>query len=154
VKTALEVQVNNAVRAIGFDLVELNLAGSKRRPVIDVRIEREGGDKVTVDDCANVSRVLLEMLDQWNGAPDDYVLEVSSPGVERPLRRVADWRRFAGRSVSVLSPAVGGRREFEIVDVEVDEVAPVVVLRDGKGSDIRVPLAEVKEARLVFHWKR
>ena len=81
-----------------------------------------------------------------------YVLEVSSPGVERPLLKPADWRRFAGRKAKVLSDALGGREEVEIVALEGDSGAEVVVVRDGRGDERRVPLAQVREARLAFHW--
>jgi ribosome maturation factor RimP len=119
-------------------------------------MEKLDGEKVSVDDCAHVSRLLQQRLDEAFAALGDYVLEVSSAGLERPLRRPSDWRRFTGHTVSVLSATLGGRRELELVAVEMVENggAEVAVLRDKTGSDIRVPLAEVKEARLVFNWKR
>jgi ribosome maturation factor RimP len=156
VKTELEVLVNTTLSELGLDLVELRLGGSRRRPVIDVRMEKLDGEKVSVDDCARVSRLLQQRLDEGFAALGDYVLEVSSAGLERPLKRPSDWRRFTGRTVSVLSATLGGRRELELVAVEMAENggAEVAVLRDKTGADIRVPLAEVKEARLVFNWKR
>jgi ribosome maturation factor RimP len=76
--------------------------------------------------------------------------------LERRLTRVADWKRFVGRTVSVLSRAVGGRRELELAGVEGTEGGgqEVVLLRGPRGEELRVPLSEIKEARLVFHWKR
>jgi ribosome maturation factor RimP len=85
---------------------------------------------------------------------EQYVLEVSSPGVERPLRHAADWRRFTGRRASVSSAVVGGRIEGEIVGLEGGEGAEVALLRDGRGMEHRVPLTDVKEARLVFVWNK
>jgi ribosome maturation factor RimP len=154
VKTELEVVVTQSLAALGFDLVELMVKGSKRRPVFDVRIEKEGGEAVSVNDCAQVSRALETSLDALGEKLGDYVLEVSSPGVERSLRRPQDWKRFVGRSVSVLSPVLSGRHEMELLGVEGEDGAEVALLRNKQGSDIRVPLADVKEARLVFHWKR
>jgi ribosome maturation factor RimP len=156
VKTELEVLIGTTLSELGLDLVELRIGGSARRPLIDVRMDRLDGGRVSVDDCAAVSRVLQQRLDGDPSAPGDYVLEVSSAGLERRLKRAADWKRFVGRTVSVLSPAVGGRRELELAGFENAEVegSEVAVLRGSRGEEFRVPLSEVKEARLVFHWKR
>ena len=81
-----------------------------------------------------------------------YVLEVSSPGVERPLLKPSDWRRFAGKRAKVLSDALGGREEVEIVALEGDAGDEIVIVRDGRGTERRVPLSQVREARLAFHW--
>ena len=156
-KTELEDVVNKVLSDLGLDLVEFRTVGSRRRPVFDIRIEKIDGEKVTVDDCANVSRILKQYLDSEEAALDDYVLEVSSPGLERPLKRPADWRRFVGRTVSVSSPELGGRRELDLVGVEPsaeEGEAEVAVFKDNKGADVRLPLAVIREARLVFHWKR
>jgi ribosome maturation factor RimP len=107
---------------------------------------------VTVDDCARASRALEARLDADGSLGERYVLEVSSPGVERPLLKPADWKRFAGRKAKVLSDALGGREEVEIVALEGDAGAEIVVVRDGRGAERRVPLAQVREARLAFHW--
>lgn len=151
---ALEDFVRQEVDALGFDLVEFRRGGTSRRPLLDVRIDRRDGSKVTIDDCAHVSRALEPKLDASRLVGEQYVLEVSSPGVERPLRHAADWRRFTGRRVSVSSPAVGGRVEGEILGILGDEGAEVALLRDARGVEHRVPLADVKEARLVFVWNK
>ena len=80
------------------------------------------------------------------------MLEVSSPGVERPLRSAADWRRFTGRRANVLSDALGGRVEVEIVGVEDDANGAAAVVRTARGEQKRVALADVKDARLAFTW--
>jgi ribosome maturation factor RimP len=155
VSQALEDVIASEVDSLGYDLVELRRGGSKRTPVLDVRIDRRDGIAVTVDDCSRASRAIEARLDAEPGiAGDRYVLEVSSPGVERPLRSAADWRRFIGQDASVLSEAVGGRANVEIVGVEGDAGSETVVVRDQRGTERRIPLAEIREARLVFHWKR
>jgi ribosome maturation factor RimP len=80
------------------------------------------------------------------------VLEVSSPGVERPLRTARDWRRFAGRRAKVLSEELGGREEVEILEILGEPGAEEIVVRTPRGDEKRIPLAGVKEARLAFHW--
>ncbi len=149
---ALEGLVAAELDALGFELVEFRRGGTKRRPVLDVRIDRRDGGAVTIDDCALASRALEAKLDGGELVPENYVLEVGSPGIERPLRKPGDWRRFVGKHASVLSDALGGREEVEIVAVEGEEGVEEAVVRDTKGATRRVPLAEVREARIVFRW--
>jgi ribosome maturation factor RimP len=148
----LEKLVEQEVAAAGYEVVEVRRAGTRTRPTIDVRIDRTDGERVTVDDCARVSRALEQVLDGSPLVSERYVLEVSSPGVERPIKRPADWRRFAGRKARVLSPQLGGRVEIEIIGLEGEPGAEAAVVRDARGAEHRLPLAEIKEARLAFHW--
>ena len=148
----LEHLVTTTLDEMGLDLVEVRHGGSRSRPTIDVRVERRDGMAVTVDDCARASRALEARLDADGSVGERYVLEVSSPGVERPLLKPADWRRFAGQRAKVLSDALGGREEVEIVALDGEPGAEVVVVRDARGAERRVPLAQVREARLAFHW--
>ena len=152
----LEDLITAELDALGYDLVDLRRGGSKGRPVVEVRIDRRDGQGVTVENCTIASRALEARLDERADLVGErYVLEVSSPGVERPLKRAADWRRFAGQKASVKSDVLGGRRELAIVGVEGEpegDGGEVVVLEGDKGERFRVPLADVKEARLVFKW--
>jgi ribosome maturation factor RimP len=152
VNDALEGIVAATLDEMQLDLVEVRRGGSRSRPTIDVRVERRDGQPVTVDDCARASRAIEARLDAEGSLGERYVLEVSSPGVERALLKPADWRRFAGRKAKVLSDALGGREEVEILALEGDAGAEVVLVRDGRGAERRVPLAQVREARLAFHW--
>ena len=149
---ALEVFVKKEVEELGYDLVELRVGGTARRPLLDVRIDRVDGEKITIDECALVSRGIEPRLDASGLVGENYVLEVSSPGVERPLRNAADWRRFAGRTAKVLAPSLGGRIEVEVVGVDDSSGLSVAVMRDSRGTEHRIPLADVREARLVFRW--
>jgi ribosome maturation factor RimP len=135
----------------GFDLVELRQGGTKSRPVLEVRIDRRDGEKVTVEDCARASRALEARLDTGGLVDERYVLQVSSPG-ERPLRTPAEWRRFVGRWASVLAPDFGGRFEGEILDVQDAGEEAAVTLRPERGEAKRVPLGAIKEARLSFRF--
>jgi ribosome maturation factor RimP len=149
VKDALEAVVASELDAIAFDLVELRRAGTRSRPLIEVRIDRRDGSSVTVEDCARASRVLEARLDDSELVSPQYVLQVSSPG-ERPLRTTDEWRRFVGRWVNVLSPEHGGRIEGKILAVEGESGGEIAVLEPKPGDQRRVPLAAVKEARLAF----
>jgi len=148
VNETLESVVIAELDAVGFDLVELRRGGTKGRPLVEVRIEKRGGDSVNVDDCARVSRALEARLDTSGLVPEHYVLQVSSPG-DRPLRSPTEWRRFVGRWVSVLAPEHGGRFEARLVAIGGEGGTESATLEiDGKQKD--VPLAAVKEARLAF----
>ena len=151
---AIEDVVNAELTPLGYELVELRNGGSKGRPVLDVRIDRLDQQTVTVGDCEKASRAIEARLDADPGLVSSrYVLEVSSPGMERPLRNAAEWKRFVGRKASVNSLALHGRQDVEIVAVEGVAGAEQLRLRDMKGNEHTIALAQVTDARLAFDWK-
>jgi ribosome maturation factor RimP len=158
-KQTLEEIVNSELKALHLELFEMKLGGSKGRPVLDVRIEREGGETVLVEDCARASRAIEARLDEEGFGEGKYALEVSSPGLERPLRNAADWKRFAGSKAVVTANVPGdaaGRRtdEIVIVGVEGEPGNETVIVENERGDERRFPLAAVEKARLAFHWDR
>lgn len=158
-KQSLEAIVKSELKELHLELFELKLGGSKGRPVVDVRIEREGGEQVLVEDCARASRAIERRLDEDGFGDGKYALEVSSPGLERPLRNAADWRRFVGKEAVVTANVPGdaaGRRTDEIVIVGVEGEAgqETVIVKNERGDERRFPLAAVEKARLAFHWDR
>jgi ribosome maturation factor RimP len=148
---ALEHVVIQELEGVGYDLVELRRGGTRSRPVLEVRIDRRDGERVTVEDCARASRAIEARLDAGDLVSERYVLQVSSPG-ERPLRTPAEWRRFVGRWANVLAPDFGGRVEGEILSIDEGEEGTAVVLRPERGEAMRIPLAAVREARLAFRF--
>ena len=155
----LEALVALEIKPLGLELFDLKLGGSQGRPVLDVRVEREDGEKVTIDNCAAASRAIESRLDTGDFAGRNYVLEVSSPGIERPLRHAKDWARFVGKTAVVTAKVPGdpaGRRtdEVEIVGVEGDPGQEIVIVRNERGDERRFPLSAVEKARLAFHLKR
>jgi ribosome maturation factor RimP len=150
VKDELEGVVIQGLDSVGYDLVELRKGGTKSRMSIEVRIDTRDGSAVTVDDCAKASRAVEQLLDTGRLVPENYELQVSSPG-ERALRTPGEWRRFVGRWANILSPDFGGRFEARIVSVEDVDDGSIVVVQEKKGKEKRIPLAAVKEARLAFH---
>ncbi|HET7174917.1 MAG TPA: ribosome maturation factor RimP [Gammaproteobacteria bacterium] len=130
-----------AIEALGYELVELEFPPHLLR----IYIDREGG--VTVDDCEVVSRQVSAVLDVEDPIPGAYTLEVSSPGLDRPLRKEADFARFAGERAKVeLVLPKDGRRRFTgtLKGCEAGEV-----LIEVDGADHRLPLADIDKARLV-----
>ena len=156
---ALQNIVVKELEPLGLELFELHQRGTKSRPILDVRIERVDGEKITVDDCARASRAIEAKLDEGGTVSERYVLEVSSPGIERPLRNARDWSRSVGRDAVVSADAAVGSaelnaREVKIAGIEGDPGSEIVVLEDASGVALRVPLAAVRKARLAFNWKR
>ena len=152
--------IETRVEALGFEIVEVEWGGTPRRPVMRVRVDRPDsvpGSGVTVDDCARVSRALEAWLDGEPAFPERYVLEVSSPGVERPLFRRRDFERFAGRNIALRGALAGGaglsgRLTGVLEGIEEDGDGYRVVIRTAGAPRIAVPRAEIARAHLVFEW--
>lgn len=158
--SAVDAELEGRVEALGYELVEVSWGGSSRRPILRLRVDRPDsapGSGVTVADCARVSRALEVWLDELEGVPERYVLEVSSPGVERPLSRTRDWKRFAGQEVSVkcTRPLVG--RGVRIQGVLLGWVegpeGPVVQVRLKDGEVVSIERDSIAQARLVYRWE-
>ena len=146
---ALLPPIRDHIAGLGFELVDLRRVGTVERPILQVRVDRPDsrpGHGITADDCAGISRSLERFLESRAMVGPRYVLEVSSPGIERPLRWPEHWRRFIGRRARVRAEPLGGRREVEILAVPDD--GHVAVRRDD-GTELILALAEVREATLV-----
>lgn len=152
-EAGIEREVETRISELGFELVELERAGSKARPILRIRIDRPNSDAgVTLEDCSHVSRQLETFLDENPDIGERYVLEVSSPGVERPLIKRSDYDRFAGKEIAVkTSQSIEdlGKR-FEGVLRGIDERG--VVELDVAGKSIKVPHDQIKKANLVYRW--
>jgi ribosome maturation factor RimP len=136
---------------LGFDLADIRLGGTPNRPLVQVRIDwlPDGSERrVTVDDCARASRALEAWLDAGGPLGTRYGLEVSSPGLERPLRWHRHWVRFVGREVTAKIDGVG-RVRARIVGVPDEQT----VLLAQQGAAARpVALAAIRDARLAVDW--
>ncbi len=146
---ALLAPIRDHIAGLGFELVDLRHVGTVERPILQVRVDRPDsrpGHGITADDCAGISRSLERFLETSAMVGRRYVLEVSSPGIERPLRWPEHWRRFVGRRARVRTPALGGRREVEIVAVPDDEH---VTVREAGGAAVTVSFGEIRDATLV-----
>jgi ribosome maturation factor RimP len=133
------------VKALGFELVDVELAGQGHRNTLRVYIDGPRG--VTVDDCADVSRQLSAILDVEDPIPGSYALEVSSPGLDRPLARPEDFRRFLGEEVKLRTvDAVNGRRNFKGRLLEAGEDGIVI---EADGQRYELAFGNIERARLV-----
>jgi ribosome maturation factor RimP len=146
---ALLVPVRDHIAGLGFELVDLRRTGTLQRPILQVRVDRPDsrpGQGITADDCAGISRSLERFLESRAMVGPRYVLEVSSPGLERPLRWPEHWRRFIGRQARVRAESLTGRQRVEILAVPDDDR---VIVRREDGSEISLPLEEIREATLI-----
>lgn len=137
------------VEALGYELVDVEFAPAGRHSVLRIFIDRPAGDAVagvTVEDCARVSHSVSEVLDSDDPIKGHYSLEVSSPGLERVLRKKAHFERFAGERVFVeLQLPLDGRRRFAGILRSVEDEYIVV---EVDGRDYRLPLDRIQKARL------
>jgi len=138
--------------SLGMELVELEYKREGRQMMLRLYIDREGG--VSLDDCAAVSRELSAVLDIEDIVPGRYTLEVSSPGLNRPLKSRADYERYCGRLVRIrtfepFADDAGNRRKTflgELVRLDGD----LVRLRLREGQTAAIPLECVAKANLEF----
>jgi ribosome maturation factor RimP len=134
--------------SLGLELVDVEVIGSGRARTLRLTVDRDGG--VDLDTLAGANRpvsVALEAVDALSGP---YTLELSSPGLERPLRRPAEFRRFVGTPVSVKThePISGARRHRGLL-VEADESG---IALDVDGEQRTISYGEIASARTVFEW--
>jgi len=144
----IEGLIREAVEDEGFEVVGVELAQTGRSPVLRVYVDRPGG--VTVSDCAYVSRRVGVLLEVDDFIPGSYTLEVSSPGLERPLFSEADYRRFQGREIRLQAvEKIEGRRNFS---GRIKGFSNGIVQLDCEGDIFSVPLDRVKKANLVYRF--
>jgi ribosome maturation factor RimP len=143
-ETAVETVVLPAVQAHGLTLVDLEVRGNGRRTAVRIYVDKPGG--VTVSDCQQLSHEVGDLIDVSNLVLGSYDLEVSSPGLDRELRKDRELHWAEGRLVRVWTrEPVDGRREFSGRLILVDEAALVLATPDGPR---RVPRNLVAKARL------
>ena len=140
------------VEQAGAELVDLEVAGSHGRPVVRAYVDTDAG--ITLDECARLSRLLEAELERLGTVPQRYVLEVSSPGIDRPLRRREHFERFVGQEIDVrLYVKREGRKKYvgTLERVEDAERGFRIIVRDGQ-ERWTVAEEEIARARLHVRW--
>jgi ribosome maturation factor RimP len=134
---------------LGYELYDLTLTGGGGHPTLRVQIDKPEG--VTLDDCERVSKSLGALLDQADPLPARYDLEVSSPGAERPLRNLDEYRRFVGKRANVRYRTGESERVAEGLLTAVSDQAIELQLRERKAATtVAIPLSDILAARLAI----
>ncbi|HEX4292717.1 MAG TPA: ribosome maturation factor RimP [Rhizomicrobium sp.] len=142
----LEPILEPAIEAAGYRLVRLRLMGGKTK-TLQIMAERPDGT-MSVEDCAILSHALLDFIEQEDPLEGDYELEVSSPGIDRPLTRLMDFARYAGHEAKVeLAAPVDGRKRFRglLLGLDGNQVA-----MESQGARVSFPFRGIAEAKLVL----
>ena len=135
-----------SLEAMGYRLVRVAFTGG-RRATLQVMAERRDEAPMTVEDCAEISRNVSALLDVADPVEGRYDLEVSSPGIDRPLTREKDFARWTGHVARVeTAQPIDGRRRFKGTLLGLD--AGAVRLRLDDGTEAQVPLSAVAKAKL------
>ena len=145
----LRAMLEPVVESLGFDLVEVELSGQGGRAILRLYIDSHGG--VTVDDCAKVSHQASAVLDVEDPVSGQYTLEVSSPGLDRPLVKRRDFERFLGETVKVrMSRPAHGRRNFT---GQLTRMEGGSIILEAGAESFSLPLEDIDKARLVPRYK-
>ena len=134
---------------LGYRLVRVRLSGLRRKR-LQIMAERVSDGQMVVEDCAKLSRRISALLDEHDPIPEEFDLEVSSPGIDRPLMRLEDFQRFVGHDAKLETLAtIDGRKRFKgaIVGVEGGNVR--MKLPDSE-IEVVLPFAGLADARLVL----
>jgi ribosome maturation factor RimP len=139
----LESQLTPRAAEYGLELVAVEMAGGEHQPIVRVYLDREGG--IDLDAICEANSWVSDELERVQELGGAYTLEVSSPGIERPLRKLDDFERFAGRTAAIKTRPVEGRSSFTGT---VDGVKGEDVLVTADGTQYRIPVGSIKKAKL------
>jgi ribosome maturation factor RimP len=140
--------ISSALTSMGFELVRVTLSG-RDRPTVQVMADRADGSQITLDDCEVISRALGAVLDVEDLILRSWNLEVSSPGIDRPLVKAKDWNRFIGHPARAeLRQSLNGRRRFSGIILGAEAEHGRLRLEDG--TEVALPLADLRRACLAL----
>lgn len=150
IKSKLEQKIIDALEPVanehGLDLVDVEVVGATKAPCVRVRIEPlDLNEEFGLDNVAANNAWISDLLDEVDPFTNSYTLEVSSPGIYRPLRRACDFERFSGEQCEITMNVHEGRRKYTGVIVSVDDGLVVV---DCEGEQFSLAVDEMKKAKL------
>jgi len=145
----LTALIEPEVKALGFDLVRIKLFGSGDEYTLQIMAEDPKTKQLVIEDCAAISRRLSDVMDEADPIEEAYRLEVSSPGIDRPLTRLHDFLEWAGHEAKIAATeVVEGRKSFRgiLKGVEGEDI----LFQDAKAGDVTIPFALVGDAKLML----
>ena len=153
--TALTPMIEPELKALGYDLVRVAFVGGRSDPTLQVMAERPDTRQLDLSDCERISRRLSDVLDELESKGADpvegsYRLEVSSPGIDRPLTRLHDFDDWSGHEARItLVEPLGGRKQFSGTLAGTGE-GGVVHIQGKDGNDYPIPFASIASAKLLL----
>ena len=145
----LERMIEPEVKSLGFDLVRVMMIGGASDPTLQVMAERHDTRQLDITDCEKISRHLSDMLDLADPIAGAYRLEVSSPGIDRPLTRLKDYADWAGHDARIsLKEPRGDRKQYSGTLQGLD--GETVRLGGKDGQDYELPFADIASAKLLL----
>ena len=145
VSPTLDAAIRPAVEGMGYELVGVEYVSQGKHSVLRIYIDRAEG--ILVDDCARVSHQVSGVLDVEDPIKGQYSLEVSSPGLDRPLFSIEHFVQFSGRQVKIrLTAPLNGQRKFAGI---IQSVEAETVLLECDGEQVQLPFGDIEQARLV-----
>jgi ribosome maturation factor RimP len=145
VTTAVSQLVEPLCATLGLELVDITYGKEGNRSILRILIDKPGG--ITLDDCQLLTHKLNPLLDAADPIPGAYSLQVSSPGLDRPLKKEADFHRFAGRKIRLrLRTAFNSQRAFQgtLIGWQND-----CIVMQHEGNEVQIPWKQVSKAQLV-----
>ncbi len=142
-ETRLEAALEPAANSHGFELVAIEIVGTHAQPTVRIFLDRDGG--IGLDAICEANEWVSAVLDDVDPFKGSYTLEVSSPGIDRPLRKLADFERFAGSHATMKTRPIDGHTRFTGVIERVEDDA---VVMDIDGEPVHIPFEDVRSARL------
>ena len=146
--TAVTKLIEPEVKALGFDLVRVAMIGGKSEPTLQVMAERPDTRQLTIDDCTDISHKLSDLLDEQDPIEGGYRLEVSSPGIDRPLTRLSDFADWAGHEARIkfIAPVDAARQVTgDIVGIDGE----IIAIDTPKGRR-EVAFGNIQSAKLTL----
>jgi ribosome maturation factor RimP len=148
--SALNSLLEPEVESLGYRLVRVAFVGGRSDPTLQVMAERPDTRQLDLSDCETLSRRLSDVLDQKDPIEGSYRLEVSSPGIDRPLTRLADYADWKGHEARItLAEPVNGRKQFSGT-LNGAGTGDVVHLTGKDGQDYAIPFSSIHSAKLLL----
>jgi ribosome maturation factor RimP len=148
----LTSDISTLLHSSGYALVRVKKMGGDKYPLLQIMIERDDDASITVSDCEIVTKLLDPLFSVHDPLPDAYQLEVSSPGLDRPLLTINDFHRFCGNTIKMrFSPPINGRRKAEGVlqPISLENPEAIIVITSDQ-QIIAVNYKDIQDARIVI----
>ncbi|WP_413716399.1 ribosome maturation protein RimP [Sphingomonas sp. R1] len=148
--------IETEAQALGFALVRVKMFGGQSDPTLQIMAERPDTRQLTIDDCADLSRRISDLLDRLEAEGRDpidhaYRLEVSSPGIDRPLTRLQDFEDWKGHEARItLAEKLDGRKQFKGDLAGIDKDAGTITIVTQDETQHVLPFAAIEDAKLTM----